>query len=319
MKERSFASSNNRYQFNNKQYDDETETSDFGARILDGDLAIWNAIDKMWDKYPEATPYNYAMNAPILFKDVDGNDIYPSALLKNTELLRQGLKLFNETTEGQRIISLFVRAGNTTEKQFYKQVGINGSTSGILKDHELHLKIDNRKDPSDFGEFSLSIKNEGDKNFSSVAGLDDLKGLDKNTTFQFNITLFAQQFASKSGQAMTYSHEFILHANVIIDALAKFEQARTDLQQGKDGVTQETVDLAFDDLKKVLTTVYKDKKATAKSQHAAMNTNEKLKTAYDQIKAIVAKLPKGQKKTEEEYIKKNEEQDKKEQENATKK
>jgi len=75
MKERSFASSNNRYQFNNKQYDDETETSDFGARILDADLGVWNALDQLFAKYPYSSPYHYGGNCPILFIDPNGKEI----------------------------------------------------------------------------------------------------------------------------------------------------------------------------------------------------------------------------------------------------
>lgn len=44
MKERSFSTESTRYGFNGKEYDSETETSDFGARNLDGDLGIWVAF-----------------------------------------------------------------------------------------------------------------------------------------------------------------------------------------------------------------------------------------------------------------------------------
>jgi RHS repeat-associated protein len=85
MKERSFASSNNRYQFNNKQYDDETETSDFGARNLDGDLGLWGTLDPLAYKYPELSPYAYVGNNTISNSDPDGKAIKP--VNKDAELL----------------------------------------------------------------------------------------------------------------------------------------------------------------------------------------------------------------------------------------
>jgi len=72
MKERSFSSENTRYQFNGKQFDEETETNDFGARMLDGDLGIWGAVDPLQSKYPDLCPYNFAGNSPIIFFDIDG-------------------------------------------------------------------------------------------------------------------------------------------------------------------------------------------------------------------------------------------------------
>jgi len=85
MKERTFSSENTRYQFNGKQFDEETETNDFGARMLDGDLGVWGACDSKSAKYPAQSPYDFCFNNPLIFIDPDGNVVKP-AEGKATEL-----------------------------------------------------------------------------------------------------------------------------------------------------------------------------------------------------------------------------------------
>jgi RHS repeat-associated protein len=76
MKERTYSSSTSRYKFNGKEYDEETETSDFGARLQDGDLGIWFSMDRLSSKYPSFSAYNFALNNPLIIVDVDGEDVF---------------------------------------------------------------------------------------------------------------------------------------------------------------------------------------------------------------------------------------------------
>jgi RHS repeat-associated protein len=66
-----------RYGFNGKEKSDEIAAGDldFGARIYDGRLGQWLSVDNCFSKYPEYSPYIFAANNPIIFVDVDGNDI----------------------------------------------------------------------------------------------------------------------------------------------------------------------------------------------------------------------------------------------------
>jgi RHS repeat-associated protein len=72
MKARSFNSTNNRYQFNGKEFDDETETTDYGNRVEDGDLGGFLSVDPIARNYPWYTPYQFAGNKPIFAVDLDG-------------------------------------------------------------------------------------------------------------------------------------------------------------------------------------------------------------------------------------------------------
>ncbi|MDW9380155.1 hypothetical protein GFU89_08125 [Chryseobacterium sp. JV558] len=48
---------------------------DYGARMLIPDLGRWGAMDAMSEKYSAWSPYNYAINNPVMVIDPDGNDI----------------------------------------------------------------------------------------------------------------------------------------------------------------------------------------------------------------------------------------------------
>ncbi|PXW06922.1 RHS repeat-associated protein [Chryseobacterium sp. CBTAP 102] len=48
---------------------------DYGARMLMPDLGRWGAMDAMSEKYSAWSPYNYAINNPVMVIDPDGNDV----------------------------------------------------------------------------------------------------------------------------------------------------------------------------------------------------------------------------------------------------
>jgi RHS repeat-associated protein len=47
---------------------------DFGARMLDPVVGRWFVIDPEAEKYPDVTPYGYALNNPVRYMDLDGRD-----------------------------------------------------------------------------------------------------------------------------------------------------------------------------------------------------------------------------------------------------
>jgi len=88
MTERSYNSSSQRHGFNGKENDSETETMDFGARLLDGNLGVWLAVDPLAGKYPDLSPYNFAGNLPVLFIDIDGMKFVNPYKAKVAELMQ---------------------------------------------------------------------------------------------------------------------------------------------------------------------------------------------------------------------------------------
>lgn len=72
----------NRYLYNGKELQNvslggvELGWVDYGARMYDPQLGRWHIIDNKVEKYYSWSPYVYAINDPVKFIDVDGNDIY---------------------------------------------------------------------------------------------------------------------------------------------------------------------------------------------------------------------------------------------------
>ncbi len=66
----------NRYRYNGKELHDELGLNwyDYGARMYDPAVGRWNGVDALADSFPTWSPYNYAVNNPVLVTDPDGND-----------------------------------------------------------------------------------------------------------------------------------------------------------------------------------------------------------------------------------------------------
>lgn len=88
---RSFSSAAYRYGFNGKEEetDGTADNYDFGARIYDGRLGRWLAVDRLHHKNPNLSVYSTMANSPIYIVDPDGNEniiyliVLPSAMKVN--------------------------------------------------------------------------------------------------------------------------------------------------------------------------------------------------------------------------------------------
>jgi RHS repeat-associated protein len=68
-----------RFGFNSKEKDNEIKglgnSLNFGARMYDTRLGRWMSTDPLEVKYPFVSPYNFALNNPIIFIDPSGEDV----------------------------------------------------------------------------------------------------------------------------------------------------------------------------------------------------------------------------------------------------
>lgn len=98
---------NTPYLFNAKEFDEETGMYYYGARYYESRLSLWMSVDRFAEKYPATSGYNYAINNPVRYIDINGDSIRVSS--ENRELFnitRLGMKRYIDML--YVTISLFV-------------------------------------------------------------------------------------------------------------------------------------------------------------------------------------------------------------------
>ena len=72
---------NTPYLFNAKELDEETGMYYYGARYYDPRLSLWMSCDRLSEKYPRLSSYNFCAENPMRFEDLKGDSLKLSSFI----------------------------------------------------------------------------------------------------------------------------------------------------------------------------------------------------------------------------------------------
>jgi len=69
-----------KYRYNGKELQEETEWLDYGARMYDASLGRWHVVDAMHDRHYDWSPYVYVLSNPMANIDLNGYTDWPTVI-----------------------------------------------------------------------------------------------------------------------------------------------------------------------------------------------------------------------------------------------
>lgn len=137
------SSNNSPYKFNGKELDEETGWYYYGARYYDPRISVWLSVDPLAHKYPSWSPYNYALQNPIKFNDIDGQliiyrdgertlvyqngNFYHATIVQNKDgsYTAKAGKMYDpkkEYSDANRLLSIYKQIESGDDKVFKNQL-----------------------------------------------------------------------------------------------------------------------------------------------------------------------------------------------------
>ncbi len=197
------------------------EWTDFGARMLDNQIGRWFNVDALSEKYYSQSPYNYSLNNPVLFNDLDGRDVDPTRL-KGKENVNALINLLS-TKEGYKPIAQFMHKGQSIK------ITVGGKTTTFTFNKEGARAKDNLvlasspnevMSPENSGVIREWLTREYERdNYDKKIGDSKDYDIKKGVTFLVNL----DQDRGEEESTNTLTHELTVHVDPNAQRVQKIE------------------------------------------------------------------------------------------------